>query len=353
MKRILLIFTPLFAVFLFTGCGITQSRIAKIQVYPKMYEVHPKSILVLPAKNTTTAVDATDQFSYSITKPLAEKGYYVFPVHLVDSFFKSENISDAEIIRNIPVTKLKEIFNPDAILYVDINAWDTGYSVISSNVDVGLSFSLIDANTGKEIWQNNAYAYSYDALDTGNIVSLIVSAISTAINTGTDYTKLAYVANSTGVSFLPSGYYNEKYYKKDANDKFTYFNVATLEDGKLFVDEYFIFGNKKEGKVPLTIRGHAKGYHGLSVSNLNFYNHNGYSNYYITEEIKGVKYLRNRFFRYENNKPYLLVENKKVFATTEVNGKIPYSEENGKYYFQIDQIIEFEELETLEKVSAL
>jgi hypothetical protein len=93
MRKLNYIFIVVAITFLFTGCGvISQSQVTKGQLYPKLYKEHPKSILVLPAKNTTTSVDATDHFRYTITKPLAEKGYYVFPVHLVDSFFKSENL---------------------------------------------------------------------------------------------------------------------------------------------------------------------------------------------------------------------------------------------------------------------
>ena len=96
-------------IMLFTGCGVSTSQITKGEYNPKIYKEHPKSILVLPAKNTTTSVDATDHFRYTITKPLSEKGYYVFPVHLVDSFFKSENLSETKMIRDIPVQKLKEV----------------------------------------------------------------------------------------------------------------------------------------------------------------------------------------------------------------------------------------------------
>jgi len=341
MRKINYISIVVAITFLFTGCGVvSQSQVSKGQLYPKMYKVHPKSILVLPAKNTTTSVDATDHFRYTITKPLAEKGYYVFPVHLVDSFFKSENLYTAEQIRQIPVKKLKEIFNADAILYVDINAWDTNYAVLSSSVDVGLSFSLIDANTGEEIWQNNAYAYSFSGADGNNgIIGLIASAISAAINTSVDYTQLAYVGNWAGVGIMPSGQYHKRY-KKDFNDKLLFTNNTNLKDGKLYVNEYFIYGNKAEEKVALTARARAKGYHAFPVTNMNFFNHNGYRNYYVTQNINDKKYLRNRFFRYENNRPYLLANGKKVFVSTESDGTIPFSEESGDYYFNVDKIIE-------------
>lgn len=328
-----------------SGCGVvSKSEITKGQLYPKLYQEHPKSILVLPARNTTTSVDATDHFRYTITRPLAEKGYYVFPVHLVDSFFKSENLSDAELIRNIPVKKLKEIFNADAILYVDINAWDTNYAVLSSSVDVGLSFSLIDANSGDEIWQNNAYAYSYSGVDGNNgLIGLLVSAVAAAINTSVDYTELAYVSNWAGVGIMPTGEYHYDY-KKDAKDKLVFTNNTNLRDGRLYVDEYFIHGNGEEGKVALIARVRAKGYHAFPVTNVNFFTHNGYGNYYLTQTINDRKYLRNRFFRYENNRPYLLANGKKVFVFTESDGTIPFSEESGEYYFQVDKVVELKEL---------
>jgi len=340
MKKLYYLIIVFTTIIFFTGCGPSVSQITMGEYYPKLYKSHPKSILVLPAKNTTTSVDATNSFTYTITKPLAERGYYVFPVHLVDSFFKSEHLYDAQSIRAIPIEKLKEVFNPDAILYVDINAWDTGYTVASSNVDVGLSFSLIDANTGNEIWQNNAYAYSYEGLDGNNgLAGLIISAITTALNTATDYTTLAYIANYQGVSILPDGPYG-KNYKKDKNRPLFFYDSAKLDGERLYVKKYFIFGNGKKGKVALVVKGHVKGYHAFPVSNLNFFQHNGYSNYYITEEINGKKYLRNRFFKYKNNEPYLIVDSKKVFVSTKNNGTIPYSEDNGKYYFQVSKIVE-------------
>ena len=328
---------------LFTGCGVvSQSQITKGEYYPKLYKNHPKSILVLPARNTTTSVDATDHFRYTITKPLTEKGYYVFPVHLVDSFFKSENLSDAELIRNIPIKKLKEIFNADAVLYVDINAWDTNYAILSSSVDVGLSFSLIDTNTGDEIWENNAYAYSYSGANGNNgLIGLVVSAIAAAVNTSVDYTQLANVSNYAGTMPLPTGIYNNKY-KKDSEDKLLISNNTNLKDGKVYVNEYFISGNGSTEKVALTARARAEGYHSFSVHNLNFFNHNGYNNYYITQDIEGSKYLRNRFFNYENNRPYLLANGNKVFVFTETDGKIPYSEENGDFYFQVEKVVKLQ-----------
>ncbi len=88
MKNVIKFLTlSIFAAFILTGCVFTQTKIKNSQYSAKLYQNHPTSILVLPATNTTTSVDATDHFRFTITKPLSERGYYVFPVHLVDNFF--------------------------------------------------------------------------------------------------------------------------------------------------------------------------------------------------------------------------------------------------------------------------
>jgi len=348
MRNLKYIVSGVLLLVFFVGCTATTSNVMLGELYPKVYKKHAKSILVLPAKNTTTSVDATEHFRYTITQALSERGYYVFPVHLVDSFFKSENITEAEMIRQIPIEKLKEIFNPDAILYVDINAWDTGYQVISSNVDVGLSFSLIDTTTEEELWHTNAYAYSRSASGGGGLIGLIVSAIAAAINTGVDYTKLATFANAAGVSVLPYGLYHPKY-KKDISRNISFIDVTKLKDGKLYVDDYFMYGNKKEGKVALTSRGHLEGYQAFSFLNYNGFHHNGYQNYYLTQNIKGRKYLKNRFFLYENNRPFLLSNSQKVFVTTLEDGTIPSSEDDDGHYFSIESIVALTPVQVVKK----
>ena len=331
-----------FLIIVFVGCSNTTSTVMLGELYPKIYKNHPQSILILPAKNTTTSVDATEHFRFTITKALAERGYYVFPVHLVDSFFKSENITDSELIRQIPIKKLKEVFEPDAILYVDINAWNTGYFLYSSHVDVGLSFSLIDVKTEEEIWSSNSYSYSSQG--SFGLMGLLVAAI----NSGVDYTQLAIKANEAAASLLPHGKYHTEY-KKDFISSLTFNDKTELKDGKLYVDEYFIFGNKKEGDVALTIKERQNGYIGFSFLDFNAFNHNGYQNYYLSQNIKGRKYLKNRFFLYENNRPFLLSNSQKVFVTTHEDGTIPSSKDDDGHYFSIEQIVALTPVKDLKK----
>ena len=52
--------------------------------YTAFKEARPKSLLVLPPLNNSPDVNASYSFLSHVTLPLAESGYYVLPVTLVD-----------------------------------------------------------------------------------------------------------------------------------------------------------------------------------------------------------------------------------------------------------------------------
>jgi hypothetical protein len=377
------------AIFLFClsslmfGCSsFPTTMIRKVEYAPNFYANHPKSILVLPAINTTSAADAADHFRYTITKPLAEQGYYVFPVHLVDSFFKSENLPDAELIRNIPVKKLKEIFQTDAILYVDILNWDTDYSIVKSSVDVGLHFSLIDANSEEEIWQGNIFSNSSSRANNNDASVFLISLIDVALNAGVDYTDLATEADIVAVNNFPYGVYQNNYQKdqkellaisESPDPTFRSIYNPTVVGNQLRVNKWFmedksttsnIFGplspagsyklssNVRVVAVSsgiISIYNSGKAHH---IINSTYFKHSDFKDYYYYHVEKGKKYLRHRFFLYENNRPFLISSNKKVFVKTNDEGNILYTKLEGNdfwttkllvepndYGFEIDEII--------------
>jgi len=360
------------------GCALSPNQaptlISKIEYAPGFYDKHPKSILVLPAINTTSAADAADQFRYTITKSLAEQGYYVFPIHLVDSFFKSENLPDAELISNIPVKKLKEIFQADAILFINIFNWDTDYEIASSSVDVGLSYSLIDANSEEEIWQGNIFSNSSLNASSNDAIIFLVSLIDVAVNSAVKYTDLATEANTVAANNFPYGVYRSDYHK-DQNE-----TIVISESTKPFVRGVYnpkIVGNQirvsksfvedmsatsdmfgppaPTGSLKLMANNnfvslpYSKAHH---VVNSDYLKHSDFNDYYYYRTENGKKYLRHRFFLYEENKPFFITENKKVFIHTDDMGKILYSKhevtdfwtrpligEPIDYSFEIDRIV--------------
>lgn len=373
------------------GCtSFPYTMINKVEYAPNFYAKHPKSILILPAINTTSAADAADHFRYTITKPLAEQGYYVFPVHLVDSFLKSENLPDAELVRNIPIKKLKEIFQPDAILYVDILNWDTDYSILKSSVEVGLSFSLIDASSEEEIWQGNIFSNSSSGVFRNDILLTLISA---GLNSGVDYTDLSTKANNVAVNNFPYGVYQSDYQKdqdelilisENLDAAMRYLANPRISGNKLIVHKFFIEDSSKTSEIfgPFssagsykfnwyTFNGHQSADQDLvgahHIINSNCFKHSDFNDYYYYKIINGKKYLRNKFFLYENNRPYLVSTNdkavsNKVFVKTDDEGRILYTKLEGTaffttkwmnepndYGFEIDEIVNLSDKETQRK----
>ncbi|MCI0668803.1 MAG: DUF799 domain-containing protein, partial [Methylococcaceae bacterium] len=69
----------------------------------------PRSILVMPPLNESTDVNAPYIFLATITRPLANQGYYVFPVAMVDAFMKENGLPSAYEMQNVPLGKIREV----------------------------------------------------------------------------------------------------------------------------------------------------------------------------------------------------------------------------------------------------
>jgi len=135
----------------------------------------PKSILVLPPLNQTAAVGAPEKFLSTISFPLAERGYYVFPVAIVERMLKENGVAGPEEMRQISREKLREIFGADALLDVAIKKWGTSYIVLSSTTTVALNWKLIDLRDGQELWSYSK-SLSEGSGGGGGLIGALVSA---------------------------------------------------------------------------------------------------------------------------------------------------------------------------------
>jgi hypothetical protein len=123
--------------------------------------------------------------------PLAEAGYYVFPVALVDETFKNNGLTVAEDIHTVSSKKLNEIFGADAALYITVDRYGAEYQILNSSIIVAARAKLIDTRSGDLLWEGEASASSSES-NGGNsgslldmlIVSLIQQVINSAGNQG-------------------------------------------------------------------------------------------------------------------------------------------------------------------------
>lgn len=187
-------------VLMLSGCGTPTPY-----DYTAFKKHHPKSILILPPINATTDIKATPAVYAHATLPLAESGYYVLPVSLVNETFKQNGLTSPDEIHSLPIAKLQEIFKADAALYMKVSEYGSSYKVISSDVTVALEGKLIDLKTGELLWSGTARASSAEQQNNGNslVGMLIVAIVNQIVNTTTD--KGVVYANIADQRLLSAG----------------------------------------------------------------------------------------------------------------------------------------------------
>lgn len=197
------------ALLLLAGCATAE----KPRDYDAFFQKHPRSILIVPPINKTTAVDAPAVFSTTITKPLAERGYYVFPVALTTDVLRDLGITDEGLVTSTPPQRFRETFGCDAVLYVTINSWTTTYVVLASQVTVNATYRLVDAASGATLWERSQQVAQGSRGN--NLLEMLISAAVTAMTV--DYRPLAIQANHLVVHRnaygLPSGPYHSSFQK--------------------------------------------------------------------------------------------------------------------------------------------
>ncbi|UTW46568.1 DUF799 family lipoprotein [bacterium SCSIO 12696] len=149
--------------------------------YTKLLESKPVSILVIPPLNNSIEVDAPYVYLSTVSKPLAEKGYYVFPVAVVDRFLKENGLQTPADMHDVPIDKLVEHIGPDAILYASIEEWGQKYQVISSSAIVRAKVRLIDARSGELLWDGTSQAVQSSGDGGAGLTGALVSALVTQV----------------------------------------------------------------------------------------------------------------------------------------------------------------------------
>lgn len=180
------------------------------------YRAHfPKSILVVPVINNSTVVNADDCFLATVTEPLAERGYYVFPVNLARNLLYEAGLSDPGLVHNAPPQKMRQLFGADAVLYITIDKWNTVYVVLSAQTTVSFKYVMKDAATGETIWQNaSTVVYSPNNQNTGNLIAnlVVMAATAAATKASPPYLPLAHQANFQALYMngkgVPFGHYS-------------------------------------------------------------------------------------------------------------------------------------------------
>ena len=201
-------------IFLLSSCA--PKMVSKGRLYPLMYEEAPVAILILPPMNESTAADAKEYYSTTITEPLSYWGYYVLPYEMTSELLKMEGIYDTELLRNTPLTKFREYFGADAVMFTTIKQWNLVYAVLAANLTVSIEFELKSTKSDQTLWKRTGtVVVDLSGGSTGSgIGGLIAKAIITAANSAAaDYVPHARTANFRALRPLPYGKYHGMFNK--------------------------------------------------------------------------------------------------------------------------------------------
>jgi hypothetical protein len=182
----------------------------------------PRSILVVPVLNNSVNVPAPDFFLSTISRPFAERGYYVFPAYMVKRVMEDDGLADPGLIHNAPAARLGKLFGCDAVLLVTIQRWESKYMLITTQTTVQFDYALKSCKTGSTLWQDSqTMVYSPQSSSGGNpLAALIAQAIMAAVEKGApNYMPLTMQANALAAGApgrgVPAGPYLPAQYQND------------------------------------------------------------------------------------------------------------------------------------------
>jgi hypothetical protein len=179
MKTRCLVPGLLLSLVVLSGCVSKPYDYTNFRAHP------PRSVLVLPPINESTDTRGTYGYLSTVTRPIAEMGFYVYPVAVVDQFMKENGLPTAGEMQGVSLNKIGEVFGADAVLYITLKQYGSKYQIITSTTIVTAEGKLVDVKTGLTLWEGTANVQQSSS--SGNaIADLIVAAVDQVINSSTD-----------------------------------------------------------------------------------------------------------------------------------------------------------------------
>lgn len=159
------------------GCATVDP--APADPWPALREARPASVLVLPPVNDSPDVQAPGSVMAQAVQPLAERGYYVFPVALTNETLRLNGVQTPKDAHDISPQRLREVFGADAALYLRVRAYGSVYRVISADSVTTVDARLVDLRDGRTLWSGSATASSAEhrSGSQGGLASLLLQAV--------------------------------------------------------------------------------------------------------------------------------------------------------------------------------
>jgi hypothetical protein len=210
MKKILSFFLLTVVV---SACG-SGSNLTREKLYPEMYDEKPVTLLVMPPINNTTKVEAKEYLYTSISRPLAEAGYYVISPRLSMDVLRQESAYDAELFFDAPLKKFHDFFGADAVIFSVIDRW----AKEGVGINTKIRYVIRSAKTDQVLFDRSCDLFLDLSVNSGSndksVLSALIDLTATLLNTAlTDNIEAARKANYYIFRDLPVGKYDDLYMK--------------------------------------------------------------------------------------------------------------------------------------------
>lgn len=156
-----------------SACAAPKSNVD----YAAFRESKPASILVLPVLNMSVEPAASAAVLAQATFPLAESGYYVVPVAVMEETFRQNGVATADDTHGLPASKLRDIFGADAALYMTVKQYGSSYQVLVSTTTVEINATLIDLRSGTTLWEGARTLVHRNNNSGGGVIGMLVQAV--------------------------------------------------------------------------------------------------------------------------------------------------------------------------------
>ena len=194
------------------SCSTMNQALTRESQYSAMYNDMPATILVMPPINNTANVDAKDLLYTSISRPLAEAGYYVISPLLAMDVLKAESAYDSELFIDKPLKKFKEFFGADAVVFSQIDTWaKKGFGI-----ETKIRYIIKSTKTDEVIFDRSCDLYldlSQNSGSGGALGALVDLAVSAILTATTEHIEAARKANYYIFKDIPRGKYSPLYFQ--------------------------------------------------------------------------------------------------------------------------------------------
>lgn len=185
--------------------------------YAQILERSPRSILVLPALNETSSLEAAEVILSGISSPLAEHGYYVFPVRVIEHLMQENGLPTAGEMHGLSLSAVRAQTGADAVLYITIEDYSNRYEVLISRSILRSHARLVATDSERLLWEGRGDCVIVTSAVTPDLGSMIVSALTAHVQSSiTRYLRTVATCANRGLvgssgTGLPYGPYHARH----------------------------------------------------------------------------------------------------------------------------------------------